>query len=121
MKAVWMYAVSSSFILNVLLTNSVHSKATTFTCPKCNSVVELSECFRDRAVELELKNSIIKCINPSCPWEGEGTYYQVLSLIFHLFLASAVLLNHENVLLIFRVSVEFCRCISIELVPSKLV
>ena len=48
-----------------------------FECPVCNTNNSLSDCFRDRAVEYELRNSTLKCLNPSCPWEGESKFYEV--------------------------------------------
>ena len=39
--------------------------------------MSLDECFRDKAVENELKTAVVKCINQDCPWEGLGKYYKV--------------------------------------------
>ena len=35
------------------------------------------QSFRDKAVETELKNAVIRCLNPGCPWEGEGRHFKV--------------------------------------------
>ena len=51
-----------------------------FKCPVCNAENFLSDCFRDRAVEYELRNSTLKCLDPSCPWERESRFYQVCIL-----------------------------------------
>ena len=51
-----------------------------FMCPSCGEVNTLENCFRDGAVEYELRNSTLKCLNPSCPWEGESRFYQVFLL-----------------------------------------
>ena len=47
------------------------------SCPKCGEEISLDDCFKDKAVENELKTATIKCINQDCPWEGSGQYYKV--------------------------------------------
>ncbi|XP_064383978.1 TNF receptor-associated factor 5-like [Halichondria panicea] len=51
-------------------------KEDVFLCPTCNVKNRLSDCFRDKAVEYELCNITLKCLNPSCPWEAESRFYQ---------------------------------------------
>ena len=50
------------------------------SCPKCGEEISLDDCFKDKAVENELKTAIIKCTNQDCPWEGPGQYYKVAKL-----------------------------------------
>ncbi len=35
------------------------------------------QCFRDKAVEMELAIATVRCSNPDCPWEGQCNNYQV--------------------------------------------
>ena len=55
----------------------IYRNQSTFNCPVCGEENIVENCFRDRAVEYELRNSTLKCLNPSCPWEGESRFYQV--------------------------------------------
>ncbi len=48
-----------------------------FICSSCNEENIVTNCFRDKAVEYELRNTTLKCLNQSCPWEGESRFYQV--------------------------------------------
>ena len=34
------------------------------------------------AVEYELQNTTLKCLNQSCPWEGESRFYQVIKMLY---------------------------------------
>ncbi|XP_064401644.1 TNF receptor-associated factor 3-like isoform X2 [Halichondria panicea] len=47
-----------------------------FICLSCNEENIVANCFRDKAVEYELRNTTLKCLNQSCPWEGESRFYQ---------------------------------------------
>ena len=57
---------------------SAYSDKSKTSCPKCGEEILLDDCFKDKAVENELKTTTIKCINQDCPWEGLGRYYKVL-------------------------------------------
>ena len=49
-----------------------------FICSSCSEENIVANCFRDKAVEYELRNTTLKCLNQSCPWEGESRFYQVI-------------------------------------------
>ena len=57
--------------------NACSSKSGSFPCPLCKSKHLLSECFRDRAVTMELKKATIQCTSPDCPWEGRSEDFKV--------------------------------------------
>ncbi|KAL5496855.1 hypothetical protein EMCRGX_G013223 [Ephydatia muelleri] len=46
----------------------------TVVCSECKLPFDLAECFRDKAVERELNNTIVPCIHKGCLWRGEGRY-----------------------------------------------
>jgi hypothetical protein len=48
-----------------------------FICPLCEAEVSVTECFRDRAVTMELKKATIQCTSPDCPWQGRSDEYKV--------------------------------------------
>ena len=52
-----------------------------FICSSCNEENIVANCFRDKAVEYELRNTTLKCLNQSCPWEGESRFYQVSTML----------------------------------------
>ncbi len=52
-----------------------------FICSSCSEENIVANCFRDKAVEYELRNTTLKCLNQSCPWEGESMFYQVIALL----------------------------------------
>ncbi|XP_064401634.1 TNF receptor-associated factor 5-like isoform X1 [Halichondria panicea] len=54
----------------------VESGQKKFICSSCNEENIVANCFRDKAVEYELRNTTLKCLNQSCPWEGESRFYQ---------------------------------------------
>jgi hypothetical protein len=41
------------------------------------------ECFRDRAVTIELKNATIQCTSPACPWQGRSDKYKVVRILIN--------------------------------------
>ena len=52
-------------------------KSGSFTCSLCKSEHLLSECFRDRAVSMELEKATIQCTSPACSWEGRSGDFKV--------------------------------------------
>ena len=59
----------------------LYRKNAVVVCPKCREEISLEECFKDKAVENELKTATIKCTNQDCPWEGPGEFYKVSFLL----------------------------------------
>ncbi len=49
----------------------------TFKCCKCTTEIKLDECFKDRAIAIELKKATLKCRSVGCSWNGLGKEYSV--------------------------------------------
>ncbi len=49
----------------------------TFKCCKCTIEIKLDECFKDRAIAIELKKATLKCRSVGCSWKGLGNEYSV--------------------------------------------
>lgn len=43
-------------------------------CTECKLPLDLAQCFRDKAVEREVNNTIVPCTYKGCRWKGEGKY-----------------------------------------------
>ena len=56
---------------------SSYSKSSEFKCQLCETEVQVSECFRDRAVTLDLNKATIQCTSPGCPWKGKSEEFKV--------------------------------------------
>ena len=37
----------------------------------------MEDCFRDRAVTLDLMKATIQCTSPDCPWKGKSEEFKV--------------------------------------------
>jgi len=49
-----------------------------FECPKCgDDWVNVSECFKVKAVLAELEEASISCTNHGCTWQGSQDEYMV--------------------------------------------
>ena len=46
-------------------------------CPECKAMVNVKECFKDRAALMEVKVLSLLCRNDGCTWEGIVDDYQV--------------------------------------------
>ena len=57
--------------------NYNYSGVPVFICPLCESEVLLEQCFRDKAVTMDLKKATITCTSHGCPWEGRSEDYKV--------------------------------------------
>ncbi len=68
-------AIKNIYILFILFFYS--NSTTSFNCCKCNIEVKPEECFKDRAVAIELKKATLTCRSSGCIWEGSGKEYLV--------------------------------------------
>lgn len=49
---------------------------TEFRCSLCATEVLVTDCFRDRAVSMEMKVASIQCTSLHCPWQGRSVEYE---------------------------------------------